>query len=91
MTESQAEETIRVGQRHIGGDSGAHVVPYACIGGFAVVIPVPSQPSLWYLLTDYHANTFEDLGAAVAAPPVTWLFPDTLRSFHVTRPEALSS
>lgn len=83
MTESEAHKTIRVKENHIGGHLEASIIRYACPGGFAVVVPVPDHPDLWYILTGYDVNIFEDLGAAAAAPPIVRLFPDTIAFFRL--------
>jgi len=82
MTDEDAYKTLRAGEKHIGGNIGARIVPYACPGGFAVVAPVAGQDDLWYVLTEYHPNVFEDLEAIAAAPPVMRLFPDTITAFR---------
>jgi hypothetical protein len=73
MIREDAQRTLQVGARHIGGDLDVKMIPYDCPGGFAVISPVPDQPDLWYILTGYHVNIFEDLEAAFSAPPVVRL------------------
>lgn len=82
MTKQEARETVRIGGMHLGGNVSLRIVPYACSGGFAVVIPVVGQADLWFLLVEYSVNIFEDLGAAAAAPPVVRLPVDAIGKWY---------
>jgi hypothetical protein len=73
----QAQQTLAAANRHIGGQLELKLVRYDCPGGIAVAAAVEGHPDLWYVLTEYHVNIFEDLGAIAAAPPVVRLPQDT--------------
>ena len=56
---------------HVYGELGLRVIEYACPGGFAVVMPVYDQSDLWFILTDDDVHSYENIRAAVEAPPIT--------------------
>lgn len=79
MTRKEALQTVRARDRHTGREMKLRVISFACPGEYAVVSPVDDHADLWYIITDYHVNVFEDLEGIVAAPPVVHLFPDAPR------------